>query len=106
MARPADRDSLLALLGPVVSERGLDLEDVVVTPAGQAGGCCAWSSTGTAGSSSTRWPQVSTAVSRVLDESDAMGGDAVRPRGDLAGRRPAAHRAPALAAQPDAVSSP
>jgi ribosome maturation factor RimP len=72
MARPADRDSLLALLGPVVSERGLDLEDVVVTPAGRRrllrvvvdrdGGL-----------ELDAVAEVSTEVSRVLDESDVMG---------------------------------
>ena len=35
MARSADRDSLLALLRPVAEAQGLDLEDVVVTPAGK-----------------------------------------------------------------------
>ena len=72
MARPADRDSLLALLGPVVAERGLDLEDVVVTPAGRRrllrvvvdrdGGL-----------ELDAVAEVSTEVSRVLDESDVMG---------------------------------
>jgi ribosome maturation factor RimP len=73
VARPADRDSLLALLGPVVTESGLDLEDVVVTPAGRRrllrvvvdrdGGL-----------ELDLVAKVSTDVSRVLDESDVMGG--------------------------------
>ena len=73
MARTSDRDSLLALLRPVVTATGLDLEDVVVTPAGrrrllrvivdQDGGV-----------GLDTVAQVSTAVSVTLDESDAMGG--------------------------------
>lgn len=35
MSKASDRESLLALLGPVVAGTGLDLEDVVVTPAGK-----------------------------------------------------------------------
>jgi ribosome maturation factor RimP len=64
---------LLALLGPVVAERGLDLEDVVVTPAGkrrllrvivdQDGGV-----------ELDAVAAVSSAVSQVLDESSVMGG--------------------------------
>jgi len=73
MARAADRDSLVALLAPVAGEHGLDLEDVVVTPAGKRrmlrvvvdkdGGL-----------ELDTVAQVSTAVSRVLDDSDVMGG--------------------------------
>ena len=33
--KASDRDALVGLLGPVVSDSGLDLEDVVVTPAGK-----------------------------------------------------------------------
>lgn len=72
MSRASDHESLLALLGPVVAERGLDLEDVVVTPAGRRrllrvvvdrdGGVGLDAVAG-----------VSSAVSRALDESDAMG---------------------------------
>lgn len=72
MARSSDRDSLLALLTPVVAGTGLDLEDVVVTPAGkrrllrvvvdQDGGV-----------ELDAVAAAATAVSRTLDESDAMG---------------------------------
>jgi ribosome maturation factor RimP len=72
MARTSDRDSLHALLGPVVTGQGLDLEDVVITPAGrrrllrvvvdQDGGV-----------GLDTVARVSTAVSAALDESDAMG---------------------------------
>src|SRR5215203_642881 len=72
MARAADRNFLLALLRPVVEDQGLDLEDVVVTPAGRRrllrvvvdrdGGL-----------ELDAVAEVSTAVSRVLDESDVMG---------------------------------
>ena len=71
--KASDRDSLLRLLTPVVSAQGLDLEDVVVTPAGkrrllrvvvdQDGGV-----------GLDTVAAVSTAVSAALDESDAMGG--------------------------------
>lgn len=70
--KASDRDALVGLLGPVVSDSGLDLEDVVVTPAGkrrlvrvvvdQDGGV-----------GLDTVARVSTAVSAALDESDAMG---------------------------------
>lgn len=73
MARGADRSSLMALLEPVVTGQGLDLEDVVVTPAGKRrllrvvvdrdGGLPL-----------DDVAAVSTAVSAALDDSDAMGG--------------------------------
>ena len=73
MSRASDQESLLALLGPIVSERGLDLEDVVVTPAGkrrllrvivdQDGGV-----------ELDAVAAVSSAVSQALDESSVMGG--------------------------------
>jgi ribosome maturation factor RimP len=73
LARSADRDSLLALLRPVVEGDGLDLEDVVVTPAGKRrllrvvvdrdGGL-----------GLDKVAAVSTAVSKALDDSDVMGG--------------------------------
>lgn len=73
MSRASDRESLLALLGPVVAGSGLDLEDVVVTPAGkrrllrvvvdQDGGV-----------GLDAVAAVSSAVSQALDDSDAMGG--------------------------------
>jgi ribosome maturation factor RimP len=73
MSKATDRDSLLRLLGPVVEAQGLDLEDVVVTPAGkrrllrvvvdQDGGIPL-----------DTVAAVSTAVAARLDDSDAMGG--------------------------------
>lgn len=73
MARPADRDSLLALLGPVVGEHGLDLEDVVVTPAGKRRLLrVVVDRDGGLGLDTVA--EVSSAVSRALDDSDVMGG--------------------------------
>lgn len=73
MARGSDREALLTLLAPTAAEHGLDLEDVVVTPAGKRrllrvvvdrdGGV-----------ELDAVAQVSTAVSKVLDDTDAMGG--------------------------------
>jgi ribosome maturation factor RimP len=73
MGASSNRDDLLRLLTPVVAERGLDLEDVQVTPAGkrrllrvvvdQDGGV-ALDSVAT----------ISTAVAAALDDSDVMGG--------------------------------
>lgn len=73
MAKGPDREALLTLLSPTTAELGLDLEDVVVTPAGKRrllrvivdrdGGV-----------ELDLVAQASTAVSSVLDESDAMGG--------------------------------
>ncbi len=73
MGASSNRDDLLRLLAPVVAERGLDLEDVQVTPAGkrrllrvvvdQDGGV-ALDSVAT----------ISTAVAAALDDSDVMGG--------------------------------
>lgn len=75
MGKAPDRDSLVTLLAPVVSTKGLDLEDVVVTPAGRRrllrvvvdrdGGV-----------GLDLVAEVSTAVSAALDETDAMGGSA------------------------------
>jgi ribosome maturation factor RimP len=72
VSKASDRDSLVRLLAPVVEARGLDLEDVVVTPAGkrrllrvvvdQDGG-----------TSLDTVAAVSTAVAAALDDSDAMG---------------------------------
>ena len=71
MGRSSDRESLLALLAPVVAGTGLDLEDVVVTPAGkrrlvrvvvdQDGGV-----------ELDAVAAAASAVSQTLDESDAM----------------------------------
>ena len=72
MSRSSDRESLLALLAPVVAGTGLDLEDVVVTPAGKRrlvrvvvdrDGGVELDAVAAAAS----------AVSQTLDESDAMG---------------------------------
>src|SRR3954468_17179478 len=73
MGAASNRDALLRLLSPVVSDAGVDLEDVQVTPAGKrrlvrvvvdADG----------GWGLDRVASVSTAVSTALDDSDAMGG--------------------------------
>lgn len=71
-ATTSDREALLRLLAPVVAEHGLDLEDVTVTPAGRRrllrvvvdrdGGV-----------ELDAVAEVSTEVSRLLDESDVMG---------------------------------
>ena len=72
MSTTSSRNSLLRLLEPVVSDLGLDLEDVVVTPAGkrrvvrvvvdQDGGV-----------DLDQIARVSTAVSAALDADDALG---------------------------------
>lgn len=72
MRGTSHRDSLLRAIGPVVTARGFDLEDVVVTPAGKRrmlrvvvdkdGGV-----------ELDDIADVSSAVSATLDESDAMG---------------------------------
>jgi ribosome maturation factor RimP len=72
MSGTSHRDSLLRTLGPVVTARGFDLEDVVVTPAGKRrmlrvvvdkdGGV-----------DLDDIADVSSAVSATLDESDVMG---------------------------------
>jgi ribosome maturation factor RimP len=73
MARSADRDSLLALLRPVVEGDGLDLEDVVVTPAGKRRLLrVVVDRDGGLGLDTVA--AVSTAVSKALDDSDVMGG--------------------------------
>jgi ribosome maturation factor RimP len=73
MGKASDRDSLVRLLEPVVAAEGLDLEDIVITPAGKRrllrvvvdrdGGL-----------ELDTVAAVSTAVSAVLDERDPMGG--------------------------------
>jgi ribosome maturation factor RimP len=69
---PADRDLLQKIIGPVVEGEGLDLEDVKVSQAGRrsrlqiivdADG----------GVDLDRCAEVSREISRVLDETDAMG---------------------------------
>ena len=72
MGRGSDRDALLRLLSPVAAAHGLDLEDVVVTPAGRRrllrvvvdrdGGI-----------ELDLVATVSTAVSAALDAADVMG---------------------------------
>src|SRR5687768_13691585 len=73
VARAADRDSLLHLLAPVVADHGLDLEDVVVTLAGKRRLLrVVVERDGGVGLDTVA--QVSSAVSRSLDDSDVMGG--------------------------------
>jgi ribosome maturation factor RimP len=73
VARPADRDSLLALLRPVVQDHGLDLEDVVVTPAGRRRMLrVVVDRDGGLGLDTVA--EVSSVVSRSLDDSGVMGG--------------------------------
>jgi ribosome maturation factor RimP len=73
VGRGSDREALLGLLRPVVEDRGLDLEDVVVTPAGKRRMLrVVVDRDGGVGLDSVA--EVSTAVSQVLDDSDAMGG--------------------------------
>jgi ribosome maturation factor RimP len=73
MSGSANREALLRLLAPVVADAGLDLEDVVVTPAGRRrlvrvvvdrDGGVQLDDVAT----------VSQAVSAALDEADPMGG--------------------------------
>jgi ribosome maturation factor RimP len=73
MSRTSDRDSLMRALEPAVTAHGLDLEDVVITPAGKRrllrvivdrdGGV-----------DLDDIAQISTSVSASLDESNVMGG--------------------------------
>jgi len=73
VGRGSDREALLRLLRPVVEERGLDLEDVVVTPAGKRRMLrVVVDQDGGVGLDTVA--EVSTAVSLALDDSDAMGG--------------------------------
>lgn len=74
-ARGSDREPLLRLLEPVVAEHGLDLEDVTVTPAGRRRLLrVVVDRDGGVGLDTVA--EVSTAVSRALDDADAMGGQA------------------------------
>jgi ribosome maturation factor RimP len=73
VARASDREALLGLLGPVVSDHGLDLEDVTVTPAGKRR-MLRVVVDGDHGVGLDTVAEVSTAVSAALDDSDAMGG--------------------------------
>lgn len=71
--RASDRDSLVRLLSPVVEAQGLDLEDVVVTPAGRRRLLrVVVDRDGGVGLDTVA--EVSTAVSATLDGSDVMGG--------------------------------
>lgn len=73
MSRASDCESLLALLGPVVADRGLDLEDVVVTPAGKRRLLrVIVDRDGGVGLDAVA--AVSSAVAHALDDSGAMGG--------------------------------
>jgi ribosome maturation factor RimP len=72
-AKASDRDSLVRLLEPVVEAEGLDLEDVVITPAGKRRQLRVVVDRD-GGLSLDTVASVSTAVSAVLDDTDAMGG--------------------------------
>lgn len=72
MAARPDHDSLVALLATVLSAQGLDLEDVVVTPAGRRRLLrVVVDRDGGVGLDTVA--QASTSVAAVLDESDVMG---------------------------------
>jgi ribosome maturation factor RimP len=73
MAKSSNRDQLIALLGPVVTGHGLDLEDVEVTPAGRRR-VLRVVVDGDGGVGLDTVAEVSTAVSATLDSTDAMGG--------------------------------
>ncbi len=73
MGKASDRDSLVALLSPVVSAQGLDLEDVAITPAGKRRQLrVVVDQDGGVGLDTVA--RVSAAVAAALDDSDAMGG--------------------------------
>lgn len=72
MGVPRDRDRLVALLGPVVSAAGLDLEDVVVRPAGRRLLVQVFVDKD-GGVDLDDVARVSQDVSAKLDESDALG---------------------------------
>jgi ribosome maturation factor RimP len=73
VGRGSDREALLRLLGPVVEQLGPDLEDVTVTPAGKRRMLrVVVDQDGGVGLDAVA--EVSTAVSKILDDSDAMGG--------------------------------
>lgn len=73
MVKAPDRDSLVRLLAPVVTAQGLDLEDVLVTPAGKRRLLrVVVDRDGGVGLDTVA--EVSTAVSAALDDTDAMGG--------------------------------
>ena len=72
MGTAASRDRLVGLLAPVVAARGLDLEDVVVTPAGRRRLLrVVVDRDGGVGLDAVA--EVSSAVSAALDDSEAMG---------------------------------
>ena len=100
MGKASDRDSLVRLLAPVVDRPGARPRGRRRHPGRQAPACCAWSSTRTAASA---LDTVAAREHRGLRRARRVRRDgrrAVRARGDLARRRPAADRAAALAAQP------
>jgi ribosome maturation factor RimP len=75
VSKTSTRDDLLRLLAPVVTGLGLDLEDVAVQSAGRRHVLrVVVDRDGGVGLDTVA--EVSTAVSAVLDESDAMGGRA------------------------------
>ncbi|MFC4584558.1 ribosome maturation factor RimP [Sphaerisporangium corydalis] len=73
MGADARRDRLIKLLEPVAAAEGLDLEDVTVTPAGKRR-LLRVIVDGDRGVSLDKVADVSQAVSKALDDSDAMGG--------------------------------
>ena len=73
MAKTSDHDSLVHLLGPVVADHGLDLEDVTVTPAGRRRVLrVVVDQDGGVGLDTVA--EVSSAVSAALDDADPLGG--------------------------------
>ena len=95
-------ERLRGLLEPLVSTQGLDLEEIEVTPAGQAARAARRRRLRRRASDLDACAELSRALSEKLDETRRDGRGRVRPRGDLARRRPPADRAPALSCAPSA----
>ena len=94
-----DSSRIADALRDPLSDLGLDLEAVELTPAGKRRVLrIAVDKDG--GVTLDDIADATRAVSGVLDDSDADGRDGLHPRGHLARRRPSAHRAPPLAPQP------
>ncbi|MET8138970.1 ribosome maturation factor RimP [Sphaerisporangium sp. NPDC005288] len=73
MGADARRDRLIKLLEPVAASEGLDLEDVIVTPAGKRR-LLRVIVDGDDGVSLDKVADISQMVSQALDDSDVMGG--------------------------------
>ncbi len=73
MSRASSQADLRRVLEPVVTDRGLDLEDVVVTPAGRRR-LLRVVVDGDGGVPLDTVAEISTAVSAALDDTDVMGG--------------------------------